>query len=435
MLSKPEAHMSSKLIIEGGYALKGEVQVSGSKNAALPIVVATLLTDEICVIENIPDIVDIHVLGEIIESLGGKVSWLGEGKIQVDNRGVDGRDPDFIKVKKLRASVLILGPLLSRFKKVKSTHPGGCHIGARPIGVHLKGLEALGGKYRTDDQFYYLETEGLVGKKVVLDEMSVTGTECVLMAAVLARGVSEIRLAAAEPEVNNLAECLNKMGAKISGIGTHTLVVEGVEKLHGANLKVIPDRLEAGTFAIAAAITHGEVLVKGYVHDHLDLFTNKLKDANVQFELRGMDEIFVRKTTSLKAVDIRTDIYPGFPTDLQAPFGTLLTQAVGNSTIYETLYDGRLNYFQELTKMGATASVPDPHRAVVTGPTLLYGKEIDSLDIRSGATLILAALVAHGTSTINKAELIDRGYERIEEKLRALGAKVERVEVEEPVAA
>jgi len=427
--------MSSKLIIEGGHALKGEIKISGSKNAALPILVSTLLTDEVCEIENVPDIVDIRVLGEIIVSLGGKVSWLGDGKLRVDNSGVDGRDPDFIKVKKLRASVMILGPLLARFNKVKSTHPGGCHIGARPISVHLKGLEALGGKYWTDDQFYYLETEGLIGTKVVLDEMSVTGTECVLMVAVLAHGKTEIRLAAAEPEVNNLAECLNKMGAKISGIGTHTLVIEGVDKLHGANLQVIPDRLEAGTFAIAAAITHGEVLIKGYVHDHLDLFTNKLKDANVQFELRGTDEIYVRKTTSLKAVDIRTDIYPGFPTDLQAPFGTLLTQASGNSTIYETLYDGRLNYFQELAKMGATASVLDPHRAVVTGPTLLYGKEIDSLDIRSGATLILAALIAYGKSTINKAELIDRGYEKIEEKLRSLGATVERVEVEEPVIA
>ncbi|MFH0905188.1 MAG: UDP-N-acetylglucosamine 1-carboxyvinyltransferase [bacterium] len=422
--------MGGQFIIEGGHALKGEVRVGGSKNAALPIVVATLLTDEVCEIENVPDIVDTRVLGEIIESLGGKVSWLGEGRLRIENKGIDGRDPDFIKVKKLRASVLILGPLLARFNKVKSTHPGGCHIGARPIGVHLKGLEALGGKYRTDDQFYYLETDGLVGKKVVLDEMSVTGTECVLMAAVLARGVSEIRLAAAEPEVNNLAECLNQMGAKISGIGTHTLVVEGVKRLHGANLKVIPDRLEAGTFAIAAAITHGEVLVKGYVHDHLDLFTNKLKDANVQFELRGTDEIFVRKTTSLKAVDIRTDIYPGFPTDLQAPFGTLLTQAVGNSTIYETLYDGRLNYFQELAKMGATAEILDPHRAVVIGPTVLYGKEIESLDIRSGATLILAALAGHGKSVIKNVELIDRGYDRIEQKLRSLGARIERVNEE-----
>jgi len=255
-----------------------------------------------------------------------------------------------------------------------------------------------------------------------------------LMAAVLAKGTTELRLAAAEPENTNLAESLVKMGAKIQGIGTNTLIIEGVDKLHGAELTVIPDRLEAGTFTIAAALTHGEVTIKGYVRDHLDLFTNKMQSANVKMKFIDENTVQILKTTNLKAVDIQTSVYPGFPTDLQAPFGCLMTQAEGNSTIFETIYDGRLNYFQELAKMGATANILDPHRAVVSGPTVLYGKEIESLDIRAGATLILAALAAHGKSVIDKVELIDRGYVRIEEKLQKLGAKIERVDVEEPVS-
>ncbi|MBN2585253.1 UDP-N-acetylglucosamine 1-carboxyvinyltransferase [Patescibacteria group bacterium] len=417
----------SKLLIEGGHSLAGEVVVSGSKNAALPIVAATLLTSEPCVVNNVPDIQDIHTLSRILESLGSTANF-SNNRLTVDGSKVDGRDPDFILVRKIRASVLILGPLLARFKKIKVTHPGGCHIGARPIEVHLKAFQALGATIRSDEQFYYIEAPELVGTKIVLGEMSVTGTENIIMAAVLARGTTEIRLAAAEPEVNNLVECLNKMGAKISGIGTHTLVIEGVERLHGAELTVIPDRLEAGTFAVAAAVAHGDVLIKGYVHDHLDIFTEKLRDANVQFDLIGTDQIHIHRTTQIKPVDIRTDIFPGFPTDLQAPFGILLTQAVGTSKIYETMYDGRLNYFVELAKMGATANVLDPHRAIVSGPTPLHGKEIESLDIRAGATLVLAALIADGKSTISRAELINRGYERIADKLRALGAKIEQIE-------
>jgi len=419
----------SKLVIEGGCSLSGEVTVGGSKNAALPILASTLLTAEPCVINNMPDIQDIRTLSTILDSLGS-VTNFSNNRLTVDGSKVDGRDPDFVLVRKIRASVLILGPLLARFKKIKVTHPGGCHIGARPIDVHLKAFQALGATIRSDDEFYYIEAPELIGTKIVLSEMSVTGTENIIMAAVLAKGITEIRLAAAEPEVNNLVECLNKMGAKISGIGTHTLIIEGVEKLHGAELTVIPDRLEAGTFAIAAAVAHGDVLIKGYVHDHLDIFTEKLRDANVKFDLIGTDQIRVHRTTQIKPVDIRTDIYPGFPTDLQAPFGILLTQAMGTSKIYETMYDGRLNYFVELEKMGATANILDPHRAIVSGPTPLHGKEIESLDIRAGATLVLAALIAEGKSVISRAELIDRGYERIVDKLRGLGAKVERIEDE-----
>ncbi len=419
----------SQFIIEGGTALSGEVRVSGAKNAALPILASALLTSETVVINNVPNIQDIRTLLEILQSLGCTITDFSNHKLIIDTSKVDGRDPDFIKVKQIRASVLILGPLLSRFKKVKATHPGGCHIGARPIDTHLKAFEALGAQVRSDDQFYYIEAPaGLHGGKVVLDELSVTATENAVMAAVLVPGVTEIRLAAAEPEISNLVDCLNQMGAKISGIGTHTLIIEGVDKLHGAEIVIIPDRIEAGTFAIAAAVMHGDVLIDGYTQDHLDLVTNKLLAANVKLQLAPNNCARIARTTQLRGVDIRTDIFPGFPTDLQAPFAVLLTQAAGNSKIYETMYDGRLNYLQELTKMGASAQILNSHEAVVFGPTPLLGKEIHSLDIRAGATLILAALTAVGTSIITNAEMIDRGYEKIEDKLKALGAHIERRE-------
>lgn len=417
----------SKFVIEGGYSLSGEVKVSGSKNAALPILASTLLTSETCTLSNVPDIQDIRTLVAILESLGSKVSWLESGQLTVDNSGVDGRDPDFTLIKKIRASVLISGPLFARFKRVKVTHPGGCHIGARPIDVHLKALVALGAKVRVEDQFYSIEASRVIGTKIVLDEMSVTATENLIMAAVLAEGITEIHLAAAEPEIVNLIESLKLMGAKISGTGSHVLIIEGVDKLHAANLQVIPDRIEAGTLSIAAAITHGDVVVDGYVEDHLNIFTNKLRDANVQFQLLPNNRIHISKSTTIKPVDIRTDIYPGFPTDLQAPFAVLMTQASGNSKIFETMYDGRLNYLLELSKMGSAATILDPHRAIIMGPSVLYGKEIDSLDIRAGATLILAALTGSGKSTINHAEIIDRGYEQIDDKLRKLGAHISRI--------
>lgn len=416
----------SRFIIEGGTALTGEIRVSGAKNAALPILASSLLTAEILTINNVPNIQDIRTMIEILESLGCVISDFSNHRLIIDSSKVDGRDPDFVKVKKIRASVLILGPLLARFKKVKVTHPGGCYIGARPIDTHLKAFEALGATVRSDDQFYYVETPGLKSGKVVLDELSVTATENVIMAAVLAPGIIEIRLAAAEPEIGNLIDCLNLMGAKIKGGGTHNLIIEGVYQLHGAEITIIPDRIEAGTFAIAAAVMHGDVLIDGYVPDHLDLVTNKLLAANVKIQLAPNNCARISRTTHLAGVDIRTDIYPGFPTDLQAPFAVLLTQASGNNKIYETMYEGRLNYFQELAKMGASAQILGPHEAIVFGPTPLVGKEINTLDVRAGATLILAALTAQGTSIINNAEIIDRGYENIEGKLKSLGARIER---------
>ncbi|MFH1088692.1 MAG: UDP-N-acetylglucosamine 1-carboxyvinyltransferase [Patescibacteria group bacterium] len=417
----------TKFIIEGGQSLSGEVRISGAKNAALPILAASLLTTETLTINNVPDIQDIRTMLAVLESLGCEILDFSNHKVIIRGSKVDGHDPDFIKVKQIRASVLILGPMLTRFKRVKVTHPGGCHIGARPINAHLRAFEALGATVRSDDQFYYVETVGLKGNRVILDELSVTATENALLAAVLAPGITEIRLAAAEPEITNLAESLNQMGAKITGMGGHTLVVEGVDQLHGAELTIIPDRIEAGTFAIAAAVMHGDVLIDGYVSDHLDIFTNKLLAANVKIQLVSNHCARITRTTQLKSVDIRTDIYPGFPTDLQAPFSVLLTQAAGHGKIFETMYEGRLNYLQELSKMGASSEILNSHQAIISGPVPLYGKEITSLDIRAGATLIIAALTATGTSTIDNAEMIDRGYEKIEDKLSKLGARIVRV--------
>ncbi|AKM84680.1 MAG: UDP-N-acetylglucosamine 1-carboxyvinyltransferase, UDP-N-acetylglucosamine 1-carboxyvinyltransferase [candidate division Kazan bacterium GW2011_GWA1_50_15] len=418
----------SKFIIHGGARLEGEITVSGSKNAALPMLAATLLTNEICVVHNVPRIADVDQMLTILRSLGARVDWVADHSVRIDASQVDGREPDYKQIKKIRASVLLIGPLLARLKRVTIPHPGGCHIGARPIGVHIQALEDLGAVVRTDNQLYYITAERLRGKRIVLGEMSVTGTAVVVMAACLAEGTTEIRLAAAEPETTNLLGMLQGMGAKIGGIDSHTLVIEGMGQLHGVETTVIPDRLEAGTLAIAAAITRGDVTIHGFMHSHLDIFIKKLRDANVQLQILSDNSVRISRTTLLKAVNIRTDVYPGFPTDLQAPLAVLLTQANGTSLIFETMFEGRLNYFQELARMGATANILDAHRAAINGPTVLYGKSIESLDIRAGATLILAALIAHGRSEIDHIELIDRGYERIDEKLNALGAQIERIE-------
>lgn len=416
----------AKLIIEGGHRLTGEVTVSGSKNAVLPILAAALLADGECLIENAPNLSDVETLGDILRGLGAQVTRT-HNTLVVNASKVSECRPDPALVGNLRGSILVMGPLLARLGCVTVPHPGGDRIGPRPIDTHLKALEGLGAKTRIEGSFYHLESARLKGNKVVLDELSVTATENLLMASVLATGVTEIRLAAAEPEVVNLAEFLKSMGAKIEGEGTHTIRVEGVEKLNGGRVRIMPDRLEAATLAVAAAVTQGDVLIHGFMTDHLDAVVNKLREANVSFESEG-ENLKVTQRSFLRALNIRTDIYPGFPTDLQAPFAVLLTQAAGTSLIFETLYAGRLNYGLELLKMGANITLLDQHRLQIVGPTPLQAKEIDSLDIRAGATLVLASLIASGRSSIGGFELVDRGYERIDEKLQRLGAKLRRVE-------
>lgn len=417
----------SKFVIEGGYSLRGEIKVGGMKNAATPILASTLLISDKVVLKNIPRITDFMNMIEILKSLGSEIEFLDEDSIQIDNQAVNLTKLDKTLIKRMRSSILFMGPLLSRFGQVEIPEPGGCIIGNRPIDSHIYALQKLGAEIEKEDGFYGLKTDGLKGAEIVMPEFSVTATENAIMAAVLAKGQTTIKIAAAEPHVQDLCNFLNKAGANISGIGSHTLKIEGVEKLKGAEHTIIPDQIETGTFIVMGAINRGEITIKNIVPDHLDLILLKLKEIGVIFELKGND-LKVGHSGKIKAFNLQTLPYPGFPTDLQAPFGVLATQCQGTSLIKDPMYEGRMGYVQELIKMGANAIVADPHRVVITGPTPLYGQEIRALDLRAGATLILAGLIAQGETTINQVEVIDRGYEKIDQRLAGLGAKIKRVE-------
>ncbi len=418
-----------KFIIKGGRPLEGKIEARGAKNAATPILAACLLTDQPCVIDNLPLIDDVFRMIDILKSIGVKIEYFSERKIklQADNLSPDSIDYDSIC--KLRSSILLLGPLLARVEKFKMSHPGGCLIGARPVATHFEGLATLGAQISQDDQFYYIEKKQFSDadqRQIILREFSVTATENLMMVASLRPGKTVIKIAAAEPHVQDLGEFLIKMGAKIEGLGTHTLVIQGAKKLSGAEHRLIPDPIEGGTFVVAAAATKGEVLVENFRADHLDLFLEKLREMRVNFEI-GQNSIFVKPSTSYRAAKIQTLPYPGIPTDLQAPLAVLCTQAEGTSLIHDPLYEGRFKYINELAKMGANATVVDPHRALVVGPTPLYGTQITSYDLRAGATLIIAALLAEGVSEISEIYQVDRGYEKIEERLQRLGVDIKRV--------
>lgn len=420
-----------KLIINGPCRLKGEIAVKGSKNAALPILAATLLASGKFTITNVPMITDIANLLSILEDLGAKVKF-EKNICEIDTTNVNSFEPDASKVRHIRASILLLGPLLARFKKVKLAHPGGCFIGARPVGTHFDALTELGAKIVEDDSNYCLEVNRLVGKKIVLSEISVTATENVIMAAALADGTTELRLAATEPHVVDLCNFMIAMGAKISGVGTHNLIIKGVKRLKPVKYAICYDQIEAGTFAIAAAASRGTLTIKGFVADDQDILIKTLRAANVQIEVINKTTAIIKPSTSYRALaKIRTDIYPNFPSDLQAPMGVLMTQADGTSTIFETMFEGRLNYLNELNKMGADCVIKNAHEATITGPTPLFGTTIESFDLRAGATLLIASFIAEGESTIEKAEIIDRGYENIDERLNAVGAKIRRISVTE----
>lgn len=420
-----------KFIINGGKPLNGEIEVRGSKNATTPILAACLLTKEECIIENVPRITDVMNMIKILQSMGVEVEKIGDRTVRVKaGDDVDPEKMDFTLVGRMRSSILLLGSLLARFHNFKIKQPGGCIIGARPIGIHFDALEALGARITQDDQFYYFQADRLVGKKIVLKEFSVTATENLMMAATLAEGTTTIRTAAIEPHVQDLGRFLRKMGADIKGCGFHTIEIRGVENLHGAHHTIQPDPIEAGTFAIAAGATRGNVIIKNVVPDDLDLVLEKLREAGVLFDIEDGNKLHVRPTSklgTLSKVEART--YPGLPTDLQAPFAVFATQTDGNTLIHDTLYEGRMNYINELSKMGANAVICDPHRAIITGPTPLYGKDIQSFDLRAGATMIIAALLAQGQSTLSGIEQVDRGYEEIEQRLGNLGADIRREKI------
>jgi UDP-N-acetylglucosamine 1-carboxyvinyltransferase len=412
------------LVVEGGQKLNGEVSVAGAKNAALPILAAALLTADECFLENLPDIEDIRNMSALLRELGATVKGAEHGfVIKADNLRSAAISPDLAT--RMRGSFLAVGPLLGRLGKAHAPHPGGCSIGTRPVSVDLKGFQAMGADIDRQDGHYALEAKRLVGGRISLDYPSHTGTENLLLAACLAEGTTVIENASVEPEVADLASYLNAMGARVYGAGTGIIQIEGVRKLHGAVYRVMPDRLEAGTFAIAAAITRGAVTIRGRVARYLGALSSKLAEAGIA--VTADKELYrVEGCEQPLAVDIQTFPYPGFPTDLQAPIGALLTQAHGESSIHETMYDGRLLYVGELQKMGADIKV-EGQTALIKGPTPLKGSEVRALDIRSGAAVILAALAAEGRSVISDVGYVDRGYEGVDAKFARLGARIQRV--------
>jgi UDP-N-acetylglucosamine 1-carboxyvinyltransferase len=414
------------LLIEGGYRLEGEVRIHGAKNAALPIVAATLLTADECVLENVPHIEDIRAMEAVLTSLGVSVAQDTHHRLVIRADGVRAwRTTDELATR-LRGSFLVMGPLLARFGRAEAAHPGGCAIGTRPVSVDVKGFALMGAEIAQANGHYSAQAPRLVGRRMTLDYPSHTGTENLMMAACLADGVTVIENGSVEPEVMDLAYFLRAMGARISGAGTGIIEIEGVERLHGAVYRVMPDRLEASTFAIAAAITGGSVVLEGVIPQHLRALNSKLMEAGVEIREEA-HRVIVTGAEKMDAVDIRTFPYPGFPTDLQAPFGALMTQALGESAIHETMYDDRLLYVGELRKMGAQIRVQG-QTALITGPTLLKGTPVRALDIRSGAAVILAGLVADGETIVSDMYYVDRGYEWFDERLAALGARVGRKE-------
>lgn len=413
--------------IRGGKRLKGEIEVGGSKNATTPILAATLLTKEKCILSNIPLIEDVFRMIEILASLGVEIRWLGRRKLSVQAKNIDPAKMDMEAVKKLRSSILLLGPLAARFAKFKLCHPGGCIIGARPVGTHFRALESLGIGIKQNGREYLIDARRKISGKVVLGEMSVTATENALMLAAAMPGKTIVKIAAAEPHVEDLGKFLMAMGAKIKGLGTHTLEITGTKKLHGAKHAIIPDANEAATFLIMGVATKSPIKVKNARAEHLDLVLEKLREFGADFKI-GKNYVTVIPPKQIRAVPkIDTRTYPGIPSDVQAPIGVLATQAKGETLMHDTLFENRFNYVGELKRMGANAKVVDIHQVRITGPTKLKGREIKSFDLRAGASLIIAALLAEGKTVIKDIYQVDRGYEKIEERLQKLGADIKRI--------
>lgn len=419
--------MAENFVIHGRKPLEGVVEIGGSKNAAGAILAATLLTTEECLIDNVPLVEDVLNLLKILERMGVEISWQGKRKIKIRaGQNIDPERIDFDLMGKSRISVLLIGGLLSRFQEFRISHPGGDRIGLRPITTHLAALKKLGVEISQKNNFYYFKAKNVKESEIVLEEFSVTTTENLMMAVVLTPGKTKILGAAAEPQVQDLGEMLKKMGAKIEGVGTHEIVIEGVEKLNGVDYEISSDLLEAATFLVAGAILPGEIEVRNFFPSYLDLFLAKLTEIGVNFK-KGSDFVKVKFSKDLRSSRIQALPYPGFQTDLIPVILPLLTQAKGKSLVHDPLYENRLHFTQELRKMGADIEVVDPHRAFVFGPTPLRGVKIESWDIRAGASLIIAALVAEGQSTIENVHQVDRGYEEIETKFQKLGADIKRV--------
>jgi len=425
----------AKFKIIGGKKLEGEIEVSGAKNAALKMVAASIMIDGKTVLHNVPQILDIDRMIEIIESIGAKTEFEGN-TLTINSANINSFTPDEGPINKLRGSVVIIGPLLSKFRKATFSQPGGCLIGARPIDTHIAAFSDLGveiEKERKNGKYHLKAFKSFdnADKTIILEEMSVTTTENLLMASVLRKGTTRIEVAACEPEIADLIDFLNCAGAKIQLQSGGVLVVEGVKHLTGIEHTIIPDRCEIGTFAIATAITNGNIIIKNIIPKHLSLVLKKFAKVGVNFSIENKDnnfaDLIINQRNKLSATNIDTRPYPGFPTDLQPQFTLLMTQAKGKSRIFETLFESRFNYVFDLQKMGTDIEIESPHIVKVNGPTFLLGKDIVCTDLRGGATLVLAALAAKGESIINKIEYVDRGYEQFDTRLKSLGADIERI--------
>lgn len=413
----------SKLILTGGKPLQGVINVSGAKNAILPIIAASLLSAEPVQIEDAPDLLDVQVMGQVIEALGAKVERQGS-VLKIHARTIDNIEAPYELVTKMRASIVIMGPLLARKGRVRISHPGGCAIGSRPINWHLKGLEALGATVAMDHGFLDVSAAELRGARIYLDFPSVGATENIMMAAVQAKGTTKIENAAQEPEIVDLANFLNEMGAKVRGAGTSVIRIEGVPYFHGTTHTVIPDRIEAGTYLLMAATAGTDVLVHNVIANHLKPVLAKMEECGIKFFDEG-DGIRVIGKGPYQAVDLKTQVHPGFPTDLQAPFLALLTTTQGTAIVTETVFENRFMHVDELKRMGADIKI-EGRAAIVQGVKSLTGAPVTATDLRAGAALLLAGLMAEGTTEIRDVHHIDRGYEKIEKKLQSIGADIRR---------
>jgi UDP-N-acetylglucosamine 1-carboxyvinyltransferase len=413
------------MIIRGGRPLRGSVAVSGSKNTALPILIAALLTDEPVRIRNVPRLRDTNTTIKLLGEFGVDAKWTGDNEVVVRAAEIRSHEAPYDLVKTMRASFLVLGPLLAREGRARVSTPGGDAIGIRPVNLHISGLRRLGATIQFRNGYAEARARSLKGTRIWLDSPSVGATENIMMAAVLARGTTQIENAAREPEIVDLSAMLTAMGAKLSGVGTHVIEIEGVDRLHGAEHEIIPDRIEAGSLMVAAAITGGDVILRNAPMAHLEAVVAKLTEAGVEIE-SNRDGVRVRRNGKLRPVELRTLPYPGFPTDLQAQMMALLTQAAGTSVITETIFENRFMHAMELLRMGADI-VMKGATAVVHGPSKLQGAPVMASDLRASMSLILAGLAAEKTTELSRVYHLDRGYEALEEKLAALGARIERV--------
>lgn len=417
-----------KIVVEGGNLLEGTVRINGAKNSAVALLPAAIMADEPVSIEGLPNISDVDILTSILQDVGCKVEQ-EKRKVTIDPLNVDASHLPNDKVKKLRASYYFMGAMLGKFKEATIGMPGGCYLGPRPIDQHIKGFEALGATVTNEKGAMKLKAEELRGARIYLDVVSVGATINIMLAAVLAKGRTTIENAAKEPEIIDVATLLTNMGAKIKGVGTDVIRIDGVEKLHGCMHTIIPDRIEAGTYAILATAIGKDVLIDNVIPEHLEPLIMKLKEVGANIEL-GDEHIRVKRSESLTGVNIKTLVYPGFPTDLQQPFTTLLTQAEGHSVVTDTIYSGRVKHVDELRRMNANVKV-DRGSIYIDGPSRLQGATVKASDLRAGAALIIAGLLANGTTHIGGIEHIERGYEHLTDKLLQLGANVRKEKIAE----